>query len=142
MSDFYEVLGVSKDATLDEIKKAYRQGAKKYHPDANPNDPSAVEKFKEIQEAYDTLSNPQKKSAYDSKGSFNDLMSQMFNAHQIKGRSRTVKVDLDLKDAVKGCKKTIKIRKNHKCKTCEGKAIASFKVSLPALKLPLGTPLI
>ena len=63
--DFYEQLGVKKNAPAAEIKKSYRALAKKYHPDKNPDDKSAEERFKEIQEAYDVLSDPQKRSEYD-----------------------------------------------------------------------------
>ena len=66
--DFYEVLGVSKTASEAEIKKAYRKLAKKYHPDSNPNDAVAAERFKEINEAYDVLSDPEKKKLYDQYG--------------------------------------------------------------------------
>lgn len=66
--DFYEVLGVKKTASDAEIKKAYRKLAKKYHPDSNPNDAVAAERFKEINEAYDVLSDPQKKKLYDQFG--------------------------------------------------------------------------
>ncbi len=66
--DYYDVLGVSKSATADEIKKAYRKLAIKYHPDKNPNDKTAEEKFKEGAEAYEVLSNPEKKQRYDQFG--------------------------------------------------------------------------
>ena len=67
--DYYKILGVSKNATEDEIKKAYRKLAKQYHPDTNKNNPEATEKFKEINEAYEVLKDPGKRARYDQLGS-------------------------------------------------------------------------
>lgn len=67
--DYYEILGIDKNASQDEIKKEYRKLAKKYHPDANPGDQKAEEKFKDISEAYEVLSNKEKRSKYDTFGS-------------------------------------------------------------------------
>src|SRR3954471_6674265 len=70
--DYYNVLGLKKDAKPDEIKKAYRRLARKFHPDVNPNDKVAEEKFKEVQEAYDVLSDEKKRKVFDRFGYYND----------------------------------------------------------------------
>ncbi len=76
MSDYYERLGVSREATSEQIKKAFRERAFESHPDRNPNNPSAEEKFKKINEAYSTLSDPDKKSRYDAGGYMNEDFRQ------------------------------------------------------------------
>src|SRR5690349_19498063 len=70
--DYYKTLGVAKDAKADEIKKAYRRLARKHHPDVNPGDKAAEDKFKEVQEAYDVLSDDKKRKVFDRFGYYAD----------------------------------------------------------------------
>src|SRR4030095_9235535 len=73
--DYYEILGVKRDAKPEEIKKAYRRLARKYHPDVNPGDKGAEERFKLTSEAHDVLSDPKKRSIYDRFGSYSDNLA-------------------------------------------------------------------
>lgn len=86
MNDYYSILGISKNATQEEIKKAYRNLAFKYHPDRNPDDKRAEEKFKKISEAYDTLGDEKKRAEYDRFGSagtsYNSENSYYQNSYQ------------------------------------------------------------
>ena len=136
--NYYEILGINKNASQDDIKNAYRKLAKKYHPDLHPNDKEAEEKFKEINEAYGVLSDVTKKNNYDNFGSadasanpfsgnpFSDIFGDFFsgfggNAHP-KKRGSDVSVDLNisLKESVLGCTKKIKYKKLVVCDRCGG----------------------
>lgn len=94
MKDYYKILGLNKNATEDEIKKAYRKLAKKWHPDKNRDNPKAEEKFKEIQEAYEILSDPKKKETYDFGGSNGGYDYSSFNGFDgFKSYTRTENSD-------------------------------------------------
>ena len=140
--DYYEVLGVSKNATDDEIKKAYRKLAIQYHPDKNPDNPETEDKFKEAAEAYEVLSNSEKKQKYDRFGhagmngnqgfgnnmDMNDIFSQFGDVfggrHGFKqtkrGENIRVAVKLNLHDIVNGVEKKIKVKRYDTCSPCNG----------------------
>ena len=146
--DYYEVLGIEKGAGEDEIKSAFRKMAMKYHPDRNPGDKEAEEKFKEVNEAYSVLSDPDKKAKYDQFGfagvdpsagfgggqgfggfgGFEDIFN-MFTGGFGGGRNYNgprdgadiqKRMSVDFDEAVFGCKKTIKLTKYCSCDACNG----------------------
>lgn len=148
--DYYDVLGISKDASDADIKKAYRKMAKKYHPDIN-KEPGAEDKFKEINEAYEVLSDPQKKATYDQFGfagmdgaggfsqggfggfeDFGDIFGSFFgggfggggsrrqNTGPRKGNDRFMQMRIDFMDAIFGKTETITIDLDEQCDECLG----------------------
>ncbi len=153
--DYYEVLGVEKGSATDDIKKAYRKLAMKYHPDRNPGDKEAEAKFKEAAEAYEVLSDEQKKGRYDQHGhagvegmghagggfnSMDDIFAQfgdvfgggsifdqLFNqgggggrGDRNQGASLKLGLEISFREAVKGCTRTIDLKRNETCTTCDG----------------------
>lgn len=152
--DYYDVLGVSKSADESEIKKAYRQLAKKYHPDMNPGDAEAEQKFKEVNEAYDVLSDSDKRAKYDQYGhaafdpasggagyggfgdfgfDIGDIFSSFFGGGSFSGRRNgpirgddvTVRLTLTFEEAVFGCAKDVTYQKIQKCSDCGGSGAAA-----------------
>ncbi len=147
--DYYEILGVDKNASQDDIKKAYRTLVKKYHPDLHPNDKEAAEKFKEINEAHEVLSDENKRKQYDFQrenpgfgsgfgggtsgfGGFSDLgdifgdifggfgSSRTRRPTKTKGDDITVELSLSFLDAAKGCRRDIAYTRNQPCSACKG----------------------
>ena len=151
--DYYKILEVDRSASQDDIKKNYRKLAIKYHPDKNNGDKASEEKFKEVSEAYDVLSNEEKKSQYDRFGSvggnnfsgggnpfdMNDIFSQFGDIfgrrnngpQQRRGSDLRVKVNVTLNDIIFGCIKKIKYTRHDKCNVCSGKGGEELTTCLP-----------
>ncbi len=151
--NFYTVLGVEKNATANEIKKAYRKMAMQYHPDKNPGNKVAEEKFKAAAQAYEVLSDPEKRERYDQFGAdafqngnggggshrthfyedFNDLFNYSFGSFFGGGNRRThlkvgqdlrIRIKISLKEAAQGGEKKVKIKRYVRCDTCNGNGTA------------------
>jgi molecular chaperone DnaJ len=154
-ADYYEVLGVSREASDQELKSAYRKLALKYHPDRNPGDHAAEEKFKQASEAYQVLCDADKRAAYDRYGHagvgaggqsygspfaggvdigdiFGDLFGEMFStggsqrgSRQQRGDDLRFDLTIDFEDAIFGAETEVKIRRLEVCTTCGGRGSAS-----------------
>jgi len=122
--DYYQILGVTKEASVEEIKKAYRDLAKKWHPDKNPNNAEAEEKFKEISEAYETLSDSDKKHRYDNNDRFSgfnfDFSGMGRQRHVRVGESIKLNLKLTLEEIFSGVKKSYKYKRKDSCSSCDG----------------------
>ncbi|MCC6553800.1 MAG: molecular chaperone DnaJ [Polyangiaceae bacterium] len=144
--DYYEVLGVARDASTEDIRKAYRQAALKHHPDRNPGDAAAEARFKEVTEAYQVLSDDGKRSRYDQFGHaglegaagfeggdifshFQDIFSEFFGGFgggqrrrrgPARGQDIRVQQRLTLRDALLGCKREVVLRTPATCDECSG----------------------
>ncbi|RPI38100.1 MAG: molecular chaperone DnaJ [Nitrospiraceae bacterium] len=155
MKDYYDILGVSRDANADDLKRAFRQLALKYHPDRNPDNKESEEKFKEVNEAYSCLSDSQKRAHYDRFGTsegmggggygpftagagFGDIFEDIFGdffgnvggtrrQRPAKGSDLRYDLDISLSEAVFGTEKTIDFPKWETCEECKGNGSAPGK---------------
>jgi len=147
--DYYEVLGVNRDADEDTLKKAYRRLAMKHHPDRNPDNPKAEEAFKEAKEAYEMLSDPNKRAAYDQYGhagvdasmgggggmggfadAFGDIFGEIFGQAQggrgggrsnvYRGADLRYNLEISLEEAARGTETRVRIPAMEECETCHG----------------------
>lgn len=145
MGDYYELLGISKDADLKEVKKAYRKLAMKYHPDKNPGNKESEEKFKEIAQAYEVLSDPDKRKTYDQFGkdglsghsftSADDLFKNFFGGGSFfsnffggrppvrKTRDTVYPMSLPLEQLYNGVVKKIRVTRKKICGLCNGEGV-------------------
>ncbi len=148
--DYYETLGVRREASQEEVKRAYRRLARELHPDVNPDD-GAQERFKEISNAYEVLSDPEKRRVYDLGGDplsasgagagagdfgagfpFNDIMDAFFGggasrgprSRARRGRNATIRVEVDLAEAAFGCTRELQVDTAIPCETCSGDGAA------------------
>jgi molecular chaperone DnaJ len=124
--DYYEILGVKREASIDEIKKAYRRLAKELHPDVNPDNKEAEERFKEVSEAYEHLSDQTKRAKYDQfghnvgSGRHSSRYEHVMRRQPVVGETMSLLLKLTLEEIYSGVKKHYKYKRNDKCDTCSG----------------------
>ncbi len=143
-TDYYELLGVARDASAEDIKKAFRRVARETHPDANPDDPTAEARFKEVAEAYEVLKDPERRRRYDRGetfdigdlfgaggfGGFEDILRSVFGdgsvfgqgrpQQQSRGRDVLARVNVSLEEACFGVEANVSFRTNVSCEVCSG----------------------
>src|ERR671916_766829 len=110
--DYYEALGVPRDASADDVRSAYRKLARQYHPDVNKDDPEAEDRFKEISEAYEVLRDPEKRAAYDRfgqnwKAGQDVARTAGFDGFSTRGGDQEAVLELSLEEAARGGKRRI-----------------------------------
>ena len=148
--DYYEVLGINRDSSESDLKKVYRRLAMKFHPDKNPDDPEAENRFTEVKEAYEVLSNPEKRAIYDQYGhagldqqpggrgasgfggfsdSFGDIFGDIFGGGRGRGGGRSnvyrgsdlkYNLEISLEEAARGTETKIRIPSYTECGKCNG----------------------
>lgn len=135
--DYYEILGITRDASADDIKRAYRKLARQHHPDVNGNGPEAEETFKDLGEAYAVLSDPEKRQRYDTYGSEGpqdfgipadfdifDIFNQAFgfsgSRRAAPGRDLQLELKIDLEEVLTGATRQVDLKRRVKCGTCQG----------------------
>lgn len=132
--DYYKILGLNKNASMDDIKMAYKKLAMKYHPDRNPNDNFSEEKFKDVKEAYEFLTNKRKPDYVDSKNfnftdfsqsesSLDDIFNMIFQKNTNRNNKLYFLLEIDLESAVYGSKINLKVPYQGLCDKCLGKGI-------------------
>lgn len=126
MIDPYQILGVSQTATPEEIKKAYRQLAMQHHPDRNSGDAASLEKFNQIQTAYDILING-KAPPRQQFNPFTKIFEQFFGGNPERGRNLQIRVEIEFKDVLHGVKKQLNIPNRVSCGTCHGKGFTEWQ---------------
>lgn len=127
MESFYEVLELQENCTQEEIEKAYKKAALRYHPDRNPGDNEAASFFVKIQQAYDALKDPLRRRDYDTSRHFRQPFNQQVNINEVEDLDIRVVCTLNFAETVLGTKKFVKFHRKFPCNDCSGNGFKSFR---------------